>query len=126
MAVTAANTDLANSDAIEIAKEVDPQGKRTLGVLTKLDLMDRGTDARGIFTGEDTNLPALALGYVGVVNRSQADINERKGIASAREGENQYFSMHPAYSDIQDKVNWIGSGERSECMKMYVAHAPDL
>lgn len=55
LAVTAANTDLANSDAIEIAKEVDPQGKRTLGVLTKLDLMDRGTDARGIFTGEVRN-----------------------------------------------------------------------
>ena len=36
LAVTAANTDLANSDAIEIAKEVDPQGKRTLGVLTKV------------------------------------------------------------------------------------------
>ena len=62
LAVTAANTDLANSDAIEIAKEVDPQGKRTLGVVTKLDLMDRGTDARGTFTGEDTNLPHLALG----------------------------------------------------------------
>jgi len=33
--------DLANSDAIKIAREVDPNGDRTLGVLTKLDLMDK-------------------------------------------------------------------------------------
>ncbi|KAG7223737.1 hypothetical protein INR49_026419 [Caranx melampygus] len=48
LAVTPANTDLANSDALKIAKEVDPQGLRTIGVITKLDLMDEGTDARDI------------------------------------------------------------------------------
>ncbi|XP_013144257.1 PREDICTED: dynamin [Papilio polytes] len=46
LAVTPANTDLANSDALKLAKEVDPQGLRTIGVITKLDLMDEGTDAR--------------------------------------------------------------------------------
>ena len=56
------------------------------------------------FTGEDSDLPKLALGYVGVVNRSQMDINERKGIGAARDAENQYFSMHPAYSDIQERL----------------------
>ncbi|GFN78157.1 dynamin, partial [Plakobranchus ocellatus] len=48
LAVTPANSDLANSDALKIAKEVDPQGLRTIGVITKLDLMDDGTDARDI------------------------------------------------------------------------------
>ena len=48
LAVTSANTDLANSDAIKLAREVDPLGERTLGVLTKLDLMDPGTDASDI------------------------------------------------------------------------------
>jgi len=42
LAVTAANTDLANSDALQMAKIADPEGQRTIGVLTKLDLMDRG------------------------------------------------------------------------------------
>ena len=46
LAVTSANTDLANSDAIALSKRVDPDGTRTIGVLTKLDLMDKGTDAR--------------------------------------------------------------------------------
>ena len=48
LAVSPANTDLANSDAMKIAKEVDPDGLRTIGVVTKLDLMDQGTDARDI------------------------------------------------------------------------------
>ena len=44
MAVTPANQDLANSDALKLAKRVDPQGDRTIGVLTKIDLMDEGTN----------------------------------------------------------------------------------
>ena len=39
LAVTAANTDLANSDGLKMAREVDPEGQRTIGVLTKIDLM---------------------------------------------------------------------------------------
>ena len=67
-----ANSDLANSDALKLAKEVDPGSTRTIGVITKLDLMDDGTDARDIL--ENKTLP-LRRGYVGVVNRSQKDIN---------------------------------------------------
>lgn len=39
LAVTGANGDLANSDGLKMAKEVDPEGTRTIGVLTKVDLM---------------------------------------------------------------------------------------
>lgn len=42
LSVTSANTDLANSDALKMAREVDPNGDRTVGVLTKIDLMDPG------------------------------------------------------------------------------------
>lgn len=46
LAVTPANADLATSDALRLAKEVDPMGERTIGVLTKIDIMDKGTDCR--------------------------------------------------------------------------------
>ena len=49
VAVSAANEDIVNSEALKIAKEVDPTFSRTVGVLTKLDLMDQGTDAMKIF-----------------------------------------------------------------------------
>lgn len=63
LAVTPANSDLATSDAIKLAREVDPQGLRTIGVLTKLDLMDAGTDAMDILMGK---LVPFRLGIIGV------------------------------------------------------------
>ena len=48
LAVSPANQDLANSDALKLAKEADPEGLRTIGVITKLDLMDQGTHAKDI------------------------------------------------------------------------------
>lgn len=42
LAVSSANTDMATSEALKMAKEVDPDGRRTLAVITKLDLMDAG------------------------------------------------------------------------------------
>ncbi|KAI7068223.1 dynamin-1-like protein-like protein, partial [Hortaea werneckii] len=51
LAVTSANTDLANSDGLKLAREVDPEGQRTIGVLTKVDLMDEGTDVVDILAG---------------------------------------------------------------------------
>jgi len=72
--------------------------------LTKLDLMDRGTDARELFTGESADMPHLKLGYVGVVNRSQADINERKTIVEARAAEMAFFQEHQAYGDLASRL----------------------
>ena len=94
LAVSPANSDLANSDALKIAKEVDPQGLRTIGVITKLDLMDEGTDAKDIL--ENKLLP-LRRGYVGVVNRSQRDIDGKKDIKAALEAERRFFLSHPSY-----------------------------
>uniref|UniRef100_A0A8B9HQX2 dynamin GTPase n=1 Tax=Astyanax mexicanus TaxID=7994 RepID=A0A8B9HQX2_ASTMX len=101
LAVSPANSDLANSDALKIAKEVDPQGLRTIGVITKLDLMDEGTDARDIL--ENKLLP-LRRGYIGVVNRSQKDIDGRKDINAAMAAERKFFLTHPGYRHLADRM----------------------
>ncbi|XP_058472979.1 dynamin-1a isoform X3 [Solea solea] len=101
LAVSPANSDLANSDALKIAKEVDPQGVRTIGVITKLDLMDEGTDAKDIL--ENKLLP-LRRGYIGVVNRSQKDIDGRKDINAAMAAERKFFLSHPAYRHLADRM----------------------
>ncbi|XP_053329365.1 dynamin-1 isoform X9 [Spea bombifrons] len=101
LAVSPANSDLANSDALKIAKEVDPQGQRTIGVITKLDLMDEGTDARDIL--ENKLLP-LRRGYVGVVNRSQKDIDGKKDIQAALAAERKFFLSHPSYRHLADRM----------------------
>ncbi|KAM6985517.1 dynamin-1a isoform 2-T2 [Aplochiton taeniatus] len=101
LAVSPANSDLANSDALKIAKEVDPQGQRTIGVITKLDLMDEGTDAREIL--ENKLLP-LRRGYIGVVNRSQKDIDGKKDINAAMAAERKFFLSHSAYRHMAERM----------------------
>ncbi|XP_030215292.1 dynamin-1 isoform X3 [Gadus morhua] len=101
LAVSPANSDLANSDALKIAKEVDPQGQRTIGVITKLDLMDEGTDARDIL--ENKLLP-LRRGYIGVVNRSQKDIDGKKDINAALGAERKFFLSHPSYRHLAERM----------------------
>ncbi|KAF1363419.1 hypothetical protein EJ07DRAFT_162692 [Lizonia empirigonia] len=103
LAVTAANTDLANSDGLKLAREVDPEGQRTIGVLTKVDLMDEGTDVVDILAGR---IIPLRLGYVPVVNRGQRDIENKKAISSALEHEKQFFENHKAY---RNKAAYCGT-----------------
>jgi len=98
--VSPANVDLANSDSLKLARSVDPQGRRTIGVLTKLDLMDAGTNALDILTGR---VYPLKLGFIGVVNRSQRDINSEKPMTDALESETEFFRNHSAYRNIAHK-----------------------
>jgi vacuolar protein sorting-associated protein 1 len=103
LAVTAANTDLANSDGLKLAREVDPEGQRTIGVLTKVDLMDEGTDVVDILAGR---IIPLRLGYVPVVNRGQRDIENKKAISYALEHERNFFEQHKAY---RNKAAYCGT-----------------
>ncbi|KAI9664259.1 MAG: vacuolar protein sorting-associated protein 1 [Alyxoria varia] len=103
LAVTAGNTDLANSDGLKLAREVDPEGQRTIGVLTKVDLMDEGTDVVDILAGR---IIPLRLGYVPVVNRGQRDIENKKAISSALEAERSFFENHRAY---KNKASYCGT-----------------
>ena len=103
LAVTAANVDLANSDGLKLAREVDPEGQRTIGVLTKVDLMDEGTDVVDILAGR---IIPLRLGYVPVVNRGQRDIENKKRITAALEAEKNFFDTHKAY---RNKASYCGT-----------------
>uniref|UniRef100_A0A673YF32 Dynamin-1-like protein n=1 Tax=Salmo trutta TaxID=8032 RepID=A0A673YF32_SALTR len=88
LAVTAANTDMATSEALKVAREVDPDGRRTLAVVTKLDLMDAGTDAMDVLLGR---VIPVKLGLIGVVNRSQLDINHKKSVSDAIRDEHAFL-----------------------------------
>ncbi|PGH31663.1 hypothetical protein GX50_05557 [[Emmonsia] crescens] len=103
LAVTAANQDLANSDGLKLAREVDPEGQRTIGVLTKVDLMDAGTDVVDILAGR---IIPLRLGYVPVVNRGQRDIENKRPISYALEHEKNFFENHKAY---RNKSSYCGT-----------------
>ncbi|CAN1254465.1 Dynamin-related protein 5A, partial [Linum perenne] len=101
LAISPANQDLATSDAIKISREVDPSGERTFGVLTKIDLMDKGTDAVDTLEGKSFR---LKFPWVGVVNRSQADINKNVDMIAARRREREYFATTPEYKHLANRM----------------------
>jgi dynamin GTPase len=101
LAISPANQDIATSDAIKLAREVDPGGERTFGVLTKLDLMDKGTNAVDVLEGRAYR---LVNPWVGVVNRSQADINRNVDIVAARRKEREYFQSSPDYGHLVSRM----------------------
>ncbi|XP_043696148.1 phragmoplastin DRP1C [Telopea speciosissima] len=101
LAISPANQDIATSDAIKLAREVDPSGDRTFGVLTKLDLMDKGTNALDVLEGRSYRLQHP---WVGIVNRSQADINKNVDMIAARRKEVEYFESSSDYSHLAHKM----------------------
>ncbi|KAG8012787.1 Dynamin-1-like protein [Nibea albiflora] len=98
LAVTAANTDMATSEALKVAREVDTDGRRTLAVVTKLDLMDAGTDAMDVLMGR---VIPVKLGIIGVVNRSQLDINHKKAVSDAIRDE--YAFLQKKYPSLANR-----------------------
>lgn len=51
LSVSPGNADLSTSVGLHLARKIDPEGKRTIGVITKIDIMDKGTDAKAILMG---------------------------------------------------------------------------
>lgn len=101
LAISPANTDLATSQSLRLAKQLDPDGLRTVGVLTKIDLMDKGTDCLDIL---QNRVLQLRHGFIGVVCRSQQDINDRKSMEGARRSEYEFFANSPIYSPIAEEA----------------------
>ncbi|PFH52899.1 hypothetical protein AMATHDRAFT_188487, partial [Amanita thiersii Skay4041] len=92
LAVCAADVDLANSPALRASRKVDPLGLRTIGVVTKMDLVqpDQGVS---ILTG---NRYPLHLGYVGVVAKS-ANSRKNENENGVYNGEGDYFTQHRSF-----------------------------
>ncbi|KAJ6544796.1 P-loop containing nucleoside triphosphate hydrolase protein [Mycena vulgaris] len=90
LAVCAADVDLANSPALRASRKVDPLGLRTIGVITKMDLVPPEQGA-GILAG---NRYPLHLGYVGVVTKSAKRSKKDSMALTVQKGEHDYFGAH--------------------------------
>lgn len=125
LAVSPANVDLVNSEALKLARQVDPMGRRTIGVLSKLDLMDHGTNAMDILSGR---VYPLKLGFIGVVNRSQQDIQSGKSLSEALRAEADFFRHHPAYRNMANRcgTQYLAKTLNSTLMAHIRDRLPDI
>lgn len=101
LCVIPANIDITTSESLKFAMEIDPSGERTLGVLTKVDLMDQGTDASKILLNKE--IP-LRYGYVAIKGRSQRETVEKVPVSQALQAEIDFFAKHPSYSSLPSDV----------------------
>lgn len=124
LAISAADVDLANSTALRASRKVDPRGERTIGVITKMDLVDA---ERGASLLSDRKY-ALRLGYVGVVCRVPSTASNSKlfsrgsgNITSAiAKNEKSYFSMHPEFSPESELS--VGTGNLKKKLMHVLEH----
>lgn len=98
MAVVPANQDVATVDILERAHKFDPDGERTIGIITKSDCIERGNKSV-IDVIRNISKP-LKLGYIAVKNRGQDEIDSAVTIQQARENEVAFFREHSVYKDL--------------------------
>ena len=105
LAVIPANVDIATSEILEKANQVDPEGERTVGVLTKPDLVDKGAEEEVRQVLMNRSKP-LKHGYFMLKNRSQANLDSQMSIEDSRKDEMAYFKKSEYHSipGIQDKL----------------------
>lgn len=94
LTIIPANDDIANSEALKLAKQVDPGRSRTLGVLTKCDLMDEGTHCGEVLLNRTY---PLSHGYVAVCNRGTKASMSGVSISLQMKTEQQFFASHEVY-----------------------------
>uniref|UniRef100_A0A673J8T0 Interferon-induced GTP-binding protein Mx3-like n=1 Tax=Sinocyclocheilus rhinocerous TaxID=307959 RepID=A0A673J8T0_9TELE len=93
MVVVPCNIDIATTEALIMAQKVDPEGKRTVGILTKPDLIDRGTETTIMDIAQNKTIP-LRKGYIMVKCRGQHQINEKISLEEAAQKERDFFQKH--------------------------------
>ncbi|XP_024417578.1 interferon-induced GTP-binding protein Mx1 [Desmodus rotundus] len=99
LVVVPCNVDIATTEALSMAQEVDPEGDRTIGILTKPDLVDKGTEDKIVDVVRNL-VCHLKKGYMIVKCRGQQDIQDKMSLTKALCKEKAFFEEHPHYRDL--------------------------
>ncbi|XP_068449702.1 interferon-induced GTP-binding protein Mx [Clinocottus analis] len=102
LVVVPSNVDIATTEALKMAQEVDPDGDRTLGILTKPDLVDKGTE-EAVVEIVHNEVIHLKKGYMIVRCRGQKEITERVSLTEATEKEKAFFNNHVHFKSLYDE-----------------------
>uniref|UniRef100_A0A673GTH0 Interferon-induced GTP-binding protein Mx3-like n=1 Tax=Sinocyclocheilus rhinocerous TaxID=307959 RepID=A0A673GTH0_9TELE len=105
LVVVPCNIDIATTEALKMAQEVDPEGKRTVAILTKPDLIDKGTEKSVLAIVHNKVIP-LRKGYIMVKCRGQQQINDEIPLEAAAQMERDFFQNHDYFRCLleEDKV----------------------
>ncbi|CAI5688591.1 unnamed protein product [Oreochromis niloticus] len=102
LVVVPCNVDIATTEALRMAQQVDPEGERTLGILTKPDLVDKGTEENVVKIVHNEVIP-LKKGYMVVKCRGQKEITEKVSLSEAIKNEEAFFKEHAHFQTLFDE-----------------------
>lgn len=96
--VLPATDDFGAHESLKIAREFDPEGQRTLGVVTKMDRAEPGSDIISKLKGMGHGHIKLKLGFVAVRNRTPQEVRDDISIEAARDKERAFFEADARFS----------------------------
>uniref|UniRef100_A0A8C1PQ38 Uncharacterized protein n=1 Tax=Cyprinus carpio TaxID=7962 RepID=A0A8C1PQ38_CYPCA len=102
LVVVPCNVDIATTEALQMAQEEDPEGERTLGILTKPDLVDKGTEETVVDIVHN-EIIHLTKGYMIVRCRGQKEILDQVTLNEATVTEKAFFQDHPHFSKLYEE-----------------------
>ncbi|XP_032030149.1 interferon-induced GTP-binding protein Mx1 isoform X1 [Hylobates moloch] len=102
LVVVPSNVDIATTEALSMAQEVDPEGDRTIGILTKPDLVDKGTEDKIVDVVRNLVFH-LKKGYMIVKCRGQQEIQDQLSLSEALQREKIFFEDHPYFRDLLEE-----------------------
>ncbi len=101
LAITPSNIDISNSDSLRIAREVDPYFTRTLGVISKVDLVENYLEFVNIIKN---NVYPLKYGYIGVTCRTSKENLNNKSLDNQIKDEEDIYQEINEYNEILNNL----------------------
>uniref|UniRef100_A0A671MNW3 Dynamin-type G domain-containing protein n=1 Tax=Sinocyclocheilus anshuiensis TaxID=1608454 RepID=A0A671MNW3_9TELE len=129
LVVVPANIDIATTEALQMASKVDLAGERTLGILTKPDLVDKGMEETVVRTVNNEVIP-LKKGYMIVKCRGQNEINDKLDLVRALEKERHFFDEHAHFRSFLEEgkatIPFLAERLTNELFEPIIKTLPEL
>lgn len=107
LAVVSAKNDYANQIVTKLARDVDPKGLRTLGIITKPDTLHKGSESETAFLELARNKDVVfRLGWHVLKNR---DYDMRECSDQERDEKEQAFFSHGSWLTLPSRCLGIGA-----------------
>lgn len=109
--VVSAMVDISTSEALQLSRELDTSGDRTLLCITKVDQhVEPGLPAKVLRASEQLNIPMSRIFCVR--NRSQQENEALLPLAAVREAERRFFAASDEFHDLPTRS--VGAAHLSQ------------
>jgi hypothetical protein len=102
LSVLQASNDIANQGIIKLARQFDPDGGRTVGIITKPDLINEGTESKIARVAKNLDNIKLKLGFFLLKNPSPSELEQGLDMDTRSRRELQFFASPPWVSQGLD------------------------